>query len=111
MQVVSHKLDRGDIAPNCLHRVFTRGAASRYLEFTIDIDINGVAMEDAQESIRCDTFVILEHEEYRGGRHSQYNPRVVYAFLSIDDNSSEGLYRNVRSQRYVYMQVLFVFFR
>lgn len=31
-----------------------------------------VAMEDAQESIRCDTFVILEHEEYRGGR--QYNP-------------------------------------
>lgn len=79
-----------------LHRVFSRGAgASRYLKFTIDIDINGV--EDAQESIRCDTFVILEHEKYIAEVDIPNITQGGVCLLSIDNNSSGGLYRNVRS--------------
>lgn len=43
-----------------------KASASRYLKFTIDIDTNGVAMEDAQRSIRCNTFPILKREAYQG---------------------------------------------
>lgn len=53
-------------------------------------------MEDAQESIRCDTFVILEHEEYIAEVDIPNITQGV-CLLSIDNNSNGGLYRNVRS--------------
>lgn len=62
---------------------------SRRLKFAIDVDINDVAVGEARQSTRYDTFAILKHEDYHGARHSRYNPR-WYAPLSIDNGSSRA---------------------